>query len=112
MHFWGISTRFSVWGKGGHRTGRNLVWPGKAAALFDLAVRRQDSQYLITGSARLYGAGTAGSLVFRPAPELIASQILISIVLFWRHRSNIRNLLFRIRGQNQRLNPPSDTRWL
>ena len=27
-----------------------------------------------------------------PAPELIAMQILLSLILFWRHRSNIRNL--------------------
>ncbi len=30
---------------------------------------------------------------FRPAPELIAMQVVMSIILFWRHRSNIRNLL-------------------
>jgi glycerol-3-phosphate acyltransferase PlsY len=30
---------------------------------------------------------------FRPSPELIIAQILISAILFWRHRSNIRNLL-------------------
>ena len=36
---------------------------------------------------------------FRPAPELIASPILISIVLFWRHRSNIRNLLSGSEGK-------------
>ncbi|MCW8904782.1 glycerol-3-phosphate 1-O-acyltransferase PlsY [Sedimenticola sp.] len=28
-----------------------------------------------------------------PAPELIGMQILMSLILFWRHRSNIRNLL-------------------
>jgi acyl phosphate:glycerol-3-phosphate acyltransferase len=28
-----------------------------------------------------------------PAPELVAMQILVSLILFWRHRSNIRNLL-------------------
>jgi acyl phosphate:glycerol-3-phosphate acyltransferase len=28
-----------------------------------------------------------------PAPELFAMQFLISVILFWRHRSNIRNLL-------------------
>ncbi len=27
-----------------------------------------------------------------PAPELLAMQILLSLILFWRHRSNIRNL--------------------
>ena len=31
--------------------------------------------------------------LFWPAPELIMMQILISIILFWRHRSNIRNLI-------------------
>ncbi|RDH90636.1 MAG: acyl-phosphate glycerol 3-phosphate acyltransferase [endosymbiont of Seepiophila jonesi] len=30
---------------------------------------------------------------FWPAPELIAMQVVMSIILFWRHRSNIRNLL-------------------
>lgn len=30
---------------------------------------------------------------FRPDPELIIMQIIMSIILFWRHRSNIRNLL-------------------
>lgn len=28
-----------------------------------------------------------------PAPELVIMQILMSSLLFWRHRSNIRNLL-------------------
>jgi len=28
-----------------------------------------------------------------PAPELIAMQIVVTLILFWRHRSNIRNLL-------------------
>jgi glycerol-3-phosphate acyltransferase PlsY len=27
-----------------------------------------------------------------PAPELVVMQILISLILFWRHRSNIQNL--------------------
>lgn len=36
---------------------------------------------------------------FRPAPELIVAQILISIILFWRHRSNIRNLLSGSEGK-------------
>ncbi len=30
---------------------------------------------------------------FWPAPELVGMQIGMSILLFWRHRSNIRNLL-------------------
>jgi glycerol-3-phosphate acyltransferase PlsY len=31
--------------------------------------------------------------LLQPAPELIAMQIVISLMLFWRHRSNIRNLI-------------------
>lgn len=31
--------------------------------------------------------------LFRPEPELVVMQVIISIILFWRHRSNIRNLL-------------------
>lgn len=30
---------------------------------------------------------------FWPTPELIIMQVLMSILLFWRHRSNIQNLL-------------------
>ncbi len=30
---------------------------------------------------------------FWPAPELVIMQILMSVLLFWRHRSNIQNLL-------------------
>jgi len=29
----------------------------------------------------------------RPAPELIAMQVAVSLILFWRHRQNIRNLI-------------------
>jgi len=36
---------------------------------------------------------------FRPAPELIIVQTLISIILFWRHRSNIRNLISGSEGK-------------
>lgn len=28
-----------------------------------------------------------------PEPELIGMQVILSLILFWRHRSNIRNLL-------------------
>jgi len=31
--------------------------------------------------------------LFWPEPELVAMQIIMSIILFWRHRSNIQNLL-------------------
>lgn len=31
--------------------------------------------------------------LFRPDPELVVMQVIMSIILFWRHRSNIHNLL-------------------
>lgn len=31
--------------------------------------------------------------LLRPVPELIAMQVMVSLILFWRHRSNIRNLV-------------------
>ncbi|PLX62688.1 glycerol-3-phosphate 1-O-acyltransferase PlsY [Sedimenticola selenatireducens] len=34
-----------------------------------------------------------------PAPELIWMQVLMSLILFWRHRSNIRNLLVGSEGK-------------
>lgn len=36
---------------------------------------------------------------FMPEPELIIMQITLSLILFWRHRSNIRNLLDGSEGQ-------------
>jgi len=37
--------------------------------------------------------------LFWPAPELIAMQCVMSLILFWRHRSNIRNLLSGTEGR-------------
>ncbi|WP_428623664.1 glycerol-3-phosphate 1-O-acyltransferase PlsY [Sedimenticola sp.] len=34
-----------------------------------------------------------------PAPELILMQVAMSVILFWRHRSNIRNLLSGSEGK-------------
>jgi glycerol-3-phosphate acyltransferase PlsY len=31
--------------------------------------------------------------LFWPEPALVGAQVLISVILFWRHRSNIQNLL-------------------
>ncbi|RLJ18628.1 acyl-phosphate glycerol 3-phosphate acyltransferase [bacterium endosymbiont of Escarpia laminata] len=36
---------------------------------------------------------------FWKAPELIAMQTMMSIILFWRHRSNIRNLMRGVEGK-------------
>ena len=35
----------------------------------------------------------AGVWIIWPEPSLVVIQIIISLVLFWRHRSNIRNLI-------------------
>lgn len=37
--------------------------------------------------------------LFRPEPILVWMQVLISLLLFWRHRSNIRNLLSGSEGK-------------
>lgn len=39
-----------------------------------------------------------------PAPELLAMQLLISLILFWRHRSNIQNLLQGTEGKLSKQN--------
>ncbi len=42
---------------------------------------------------------------FWPEPVLVGAQILISVLLFWRHRSNIAKLMS---GEESRLVPPDD----
>ena len=37
--------------------------------------------------------------LLRPAPELVAMQLIVTLLLFWRHRSNIRNLLRGTEGR-------------
>ncbi len=34
-----------------------------------------------------------------PAPELVGMQLLLSVILFWRHRSNIQNLISGAEGK-------------
>jgi glycerol-3-phosphate acyltransferase PlsY len=43
--------------------------------------------------------------LFWPEPILVGAQIVITLLLFWRHRSNIRNL---ISGAEGRIGQPSD----
>jgi glycerol-3-phosphate acyltransferase PlsY len=45
--------------------------------------------------------------LLRPDPWLIGMQVVITVVLFWRHRSNIRNLL---RGSEGRISKQSGPR--
>lgn len=49
----------------------------------------------ISSLAALVSQGLAPVIVwwFWPAPELIVMQTFITLLLFWRHRSNIRKLL-------------------
>jgi glycerol-3-phosphate acyltransferase PlsY len=41
-----------------------------------------------------------------PSPELVGMQVLLSLILFWRHRSNIRNLLSGAEGKISREQGP------
>jgi glycerol-3-phosphate acyltransferase PlsY len=45
---------------------------------------------------------------FWPAPELVAMQVVMSAILFWRHRSNIRNLLAGTEGRIKDESGPQD----
>jgi glycerol-3-phosphate acyltransferase PlsY len=50
---------------------------------------------LISSLAALISMALAPLVVWLiwPAAELVAAQVVITILLFWRHRSNIRNLI-------------------
>lgn len=70
-----------------------LYWPiGLSIALIWLFVAKV---LRISSLAALISQGLAPLVVwwFWPAPELVIMQILITLLLFWRHRANIRNLL-------------------
>jgi glycerol-3-phosphate acyltransferase PlsY len=43
---------------------------------------------------------------FWPAPELIGMSVLMTILLFWRHRGNIRHL---IEGSEDRIGTDQDS---
>ncbi|MCG8426074.1 MAG: glycerol-3-phosphate 1-O-acyltransferase PlsY [Chromatiales bacterium] len=49
----------------------------------------------ISSLSALVSMGLAPLIVYLlwPAPELIIMQVIVTIMLFWRHRSNIRNLI-------------------
>ena len=49
----------------------------------------------ISSLAGLVAMALAPAVVwfFWPEPSLVAIQVIISLILFWRHRSNIRNLI-------------------
>ncbi|HEB95332.1 MAG TPA: glycerol-3-phosphate 1-O-acyltransferase [Sedimenticola thiotaurini] len=55
----------------------------------------------ISSLAALISMALAPLIVWllRPAPELVAMQLIVTLLLFWRHRSNIRNLLRGTEGR-------------
>jgi glycerol-3-phosphate acyltransferase PlsY len=55
----------------------------------------------ISSLAGLVAMALAPAVVwfFWPEPSLVAIQVIISLILFWRHRSNIRNLISGIEGK-------------
>ena len=70
-----------------------LYWPiGLSIATIWLFVAKVMN---VSSLAALIAMALAPLVVwwFWPAPELIIMQVVLSIILFWRHRSNIQNLL-------------------
>lgn len=70
-----------------------LYWPiGLTVALIWLFMAKG---LKISSLAALVSMALAPVIVwvFWPEPELIVMQVVMSVMLFWRHRSNIRNLL-------------------
>ena len=70
-----------------------LYWPiGLSVALVWLFVAKVMN---ISSLAALVAMALAPLIVwwFWPAPELVIMQIVMSVWLFWRHRSNIANML-------------------
>ncbi len=55
----------------------------------------------ISSLAALFSMALAPVIVWLvwPATELIVMQVLLSLILFWRHRSNIQNLISGAEGQ-------------
>ncbi|WP_419603259.1 glycerol-3-phosphate 1-O-acyltransferase PlsY [Thiolapillus sp.] len=77
-----------------------LYWPiGLSIAAIWLFVAKVMN---VSSLAALIAMALAPLVVwwFWPAPELIIMQVVLSIILFWRHRSNIQNLL---RGKEGRI---------
>lgn len=62
----------------------------------------------ISSLAALVSMALAPAIIgfFWPSPELVSAQILISILLIWRHRSNISGLL---KGTESKIKTPNST---
>jgi len=76
-----------------------LYWPiGLSVAVLWLFVAKV---LKISSLSALVSMALAPLIVwfFWPEPVLIWTQVLISLILFWRHRNNIRNLLSGAEGR-------------
>ena len=76
-----------------------LYWPiGAAVGLVWLFMARVVN---ISSLSALVAMALAPAAVwyFWPAVELVLMQVAVSVILFWRHRSNIRNLLSGTEGR-------------
>ncbi|MCU0837025.1 MAG: glycerol-3-phosphate 1-O-acyltransferase PlsY [Chromatiaceae bacterium] len=84
-----------------------LYWPiGLSVAAIWLAMAKL---VRISSLSALVSMALAPLIVwlFWPEPVLIGAQILISLLLFWRHRSNIQNLLAGREDRIDKDNEPS-----
>jgi acyl phosphate:glycerol-3-phosphate acyltransferase len=65
----------------------------------------------ISSLSALVSMGLAPVIVwwFSREPSLVAAQIVITIILFWRHRRNIRNLITGSEGRIGGSNGPGDS---
>ena len=83
-----------------------LYWPvGSSVAVIWLFVAKV---LKISSASALVCMALAPVIVwyFTDEPALILMQVIISVLLFWRHRSNIRNLLS---GSEERIDDEPDT---
>ncbi len=83
-----------------------LYWPvGSSVAVIWLFVAKV---LKISSASALVCMALAPVIVwyFTAEPALILMQVIISVLLFWRHRSNIRNLLS---GSEERIDDEPDT---
>jgi glycerol-3-phosphate acyltransferase PlsY len=65
----------------------------------------------ISSLSALVSMGLAPVIVwwFWPAPSLVLAQAVITLILFWRHRSNIRNLITGSEGRIGGSTGPGDS---
>jgi glycerol-3-phosphate acyltransferase PlsY len=85
-----------------------LYWPiGAAVGLAWLFMAKVVN---ISSLSALVAMALAPAVIwyFWPATELVVMQVVMSAILFWRHRSNIRNLLEGTEGRIKDESGPED----